>query len=80
VGVKLFRANRWTDITKLIVAFCDFVNEPKKVYTLPPTDSWIDHVSVEVLHILIILFSVQKLEKIYCIHKAITKESTFKCN
>jgi len=73
VGVELFRENTWTDITKLIVAFCNFVNVPKKVYTLPPPNSWINHVTVEVLHISIIFFfffSVQKLAQMYCIHKA----------
>jgi len=29
-GVELFRAFRWTDMKKLIVAFHDFVNAPKK--------------------------------------------------
>jgi len=26
------RSNRWTDMTKLIVAFRNFANEPKNVY------------------------------------------------
>jgi len=29
VGAELFRADRQTDITKLIVAFCNFVNALK---------------------------------------------------
>jgi hypothetical protein len=53
VGAKLFHANRWIDIMKLMVVFHNFVNAHKKVYRLPPTNSWINHVTVEVLHILI---------------------------
>jgi len=30
VGVALFHAVRWTDMAKLIVAFHNFVNAPKK--------------------------------------------------
>ena len=29
VGAELFRVDRWTDMTKLIVAFCSFVSVPK---------------------------------------------------
>ena len=29
VGAELFHANGWTDITKVIVAFRNFVNAPK---------------------------------------------------
>ena len=31
MGVELFQADRWTDMTKLIVVFHNFVNEPKKL-------------------------------------------------
>jgi hypothetical protein len=31
VGTELFAVNRWTDMTKLIVTFCNFVNVPKNV-------------------------------------------------
>jgi hypothetical protein len=30
VGVKLFRADRWMDMVKQIVAFSSFANSPKK--------------------------------------------------
>jgi hypothetical protein len=30
VGTKLFRADRQTDMVKLIVAFCNFANVPEK--------------------------------------------------
>jgi len=29
VGAELFRADGWTDMTKLIVAFCSSANTPK---------------------------------------------------
>ena len=29
VGAELYRADRWTDMTKLIVALCNFANAPK---------------------------------------------------
>ena len=31
VGAEMFHADRRTDITKLIVAFCNFVNAPKRM-------------------------------------------------
>ena len=83
VGVELFRENTWPDITKLIVAFCNFVNVPKKVYTLPPPNSWINHVTVEVLHISIIFFFsflFRNLHKCTAFTKQIIKESTLKGN
>jgi hypothetical protein len=30
LGADLFHADRWTGMTKLIAAFCNFVNAPKK--------------------------------------------------
>jgi len=30
VGAKLFHADVWTDMTKLIIAFLNFANAPKK--------------------------------------------------
>ena len=30
VGAELFHADRWTDMTKLIVAFSNFANAPKR--------------------------------------------------
>jgi hypothetical protein len=33
VGAELFHADRRTEMTKLIVAFHDFANAPKNVYT-----------------------------------------------
>ena len=30
VGDELFHGDRWTDVLKLIVAFCNFVKAPKK--------------------------------------------------
>jgi hypothetical protein len=34
VGVKLFHANRWTDTTNLIVAFCNFANGSKNFHLI----------------------------------------------
>jgi hypothetical protein len=33
VGAELFHVDRWTDMTKLIVAFCNFANAPKNIKT-----------------------------------------------
>jgi hypothetical protein len=30
-AAELFHADGWTDMTKLIVAFCDFANAPKNL-------------------------------------------------
>ena len=35
VGDELFRADRRTDMTKLVVAFCNFLNAPKSML-IPP--------------------------------------------
>jgi len=39
VGAELFHADAWTDMTKLIIAFLNFANVPKKdsdyEYVLP---------------------------------------------
>ena len=32
VGAKLFHADEWTDMTKLIVTFCNFTKAPKNVH------------------------------------------------
>ena len=80
MGAELFHTDRRTDITKFIVAFCNFVNVPKKVYTLPPTNPWINHVIVEVLHRLSFFFFPRNLQKCIAFTKQITKESAFKCN
>jgi len=39
VGAELFRADGRTDMTKLIVAFRNFTNEPKKVRNLRNSSS-----------------------------------------
>jgi len=31
LGTELFHVDGWTDMTKLIVAFCNFANVPKNV-------------------------------------------------
>jgi len=40
VGAGLFRANRWTDMTKLTVTFCNFVKAPKPDFS--PYFAWAD--------------------------------------
>ena len=34
VGAELFRSNGQTDMTKLIIAFCNFAKAPKKEQTI----------------------------------------------
>jgi len=40
VGAELFHVDRWTDMTKLIVAFCNFANVPKKHENYKKFCSW----------------------------------------
>ena len=52
VGAELFHADRGTDMTEIIVTFCNFANAPKneRIYTPTPSPSWHGHGQVYLLH------------------------------